>query len=383
MAAYPIYDITTNAESPVYCVIPNLHPDTVDLESVIDSEAESAASGLTINSENVPEYFVERHGRQQPASENALRFFPADSTRRYILRHILGKYLFGGDCSGFMNDMLTSNPERRFNVLELGTRDGTWAQDMAAKFPNVQFRSLDFVPVMAHTPRSNILFEVYDFAARILLEDSSQDIVFLNVASELVGGVIITRYYTADSVHQVNDYRALLRDVHRVLRPGGILYIRDYNLRLWEPQESPRLGQSLKPASSRIYDIAREVLTRLGGEPDICDKIPRWLAPDSGLWSHINSDQSKGFERVEAITISYPSYPHGTYPCTSKLDSRIIPVLAHYATMTTRDMFGVLRDGGMTSDEANNIIEASIEELKDPRRCSLSRFYGIQAVKRS
>ncbi|CEL63276.1 hypothetical protein RSOLAG1IB_05319 [Rhizoctonia solani AG-1 IB] len=219
---------------------------------------------------------------------------------------------------------------------------------------------------MAHAPRPNVLFEVYDFAAGLLLDDSSQDIVFINVASELV-----------------NNYRALLRDAHRVLRPGGILYIRDYNLRLWEPQDGPGWARTLKPASCRINDISREVLTRLGGEPDICDKIPRWLAPNSNLWSHIGRDEPKGFERVETTAITYPSYPHDTYPCTSKLDSRIIPVLAHYATMTARDMFSILRDGGMTAEEANGAVEASIEELKDSSRCTLSRFYSIQAVKRS
>ncbi|CAE6376906.1 unnamed protein product [Rhizoctonia solani] len=364
MAAYPVYDTATS--SLVYCVIPDPQPNGTDLESEIDSVSESTASGLTIHSDNVSGYFVEHHGRQQPASENALRFFPSDNARRYILRHILGKYLFGGNYSGFVKDMLTSDPQRRFNVLELGTRDGTWAQDMAVEFPNVRFRSLDLVPVMAHAPRPNVVFEVYDFAAGLLLPDSSQDVVFINVASELV-----------------NNYRALLRDVHRVLRPGGILYIRDYNLRLWEPQDGPRSVRSLKPAGCSINDIARQVLMSLGGEPDICDKIPRWLAPDSSLWSHIKSDESKGFERVETTTITYPSYPHQTYPCTSKLDSRIVPVLAHYATMTARDMFGILRDGGMTTENANGIIEASIEELKDPGKCTLSRFYGIQAVKRS
>ncbi|EUC60956.1 methyltransferase domain protein [Rhizoctonia solani AG-3 Rhs1AP] len=364
MTAYPLYDATTSGL--VYYVAPDSQPNGADLESEIGSETESTASGLTIHSDNILDYFIEHHGRQQPASENAIRFFPSDNTRRYILRHIIGKYLFGGNYDGLVKDMLTSDPRRGFNVLELGTRDGTWAQDMATEFPNVQFRSLDLVPVMAHAPRSNVAFEVYDFAAELLLDDSSQDVVFINVAAELV-----------------KDYRALLREVHRVLRPGGVVHMREYNLRLWDPQDSPRPIRSMKPATCRITDIARGVLERLGGEPDICDKIPRWLEPSSSTWSHIGLIEPKGFERINMTTKAYPAYPHEGHPCASKLDPRIVPVLAHYATTTVRDMFSILRDGGMTAEEATEIIEASIEELKDPRRCSLSRLCCIQAVKKS
>jgi hypothetical protein len=52
MAAYPIDDSATGV--PIYCVIPNPQPNGADLESEIDSETESTASGLTIHSDNVP-----------------------------------------------------------------------------------------------------------------------------------------------------------------------------------------------------------------------------------------------------------------------------------------------------------------------------------------
>jgi hypothetical protein len=60
---------------------------------------------------------------------------------------------------------------------------------VAADFPHVQFRSLDVAPITAHMPRPNISFEVYDFTKGLLVEDSSQDIVFLNILFELVSPV--------------------------------------------------------------------------------------------------------------------------------------------------------------------------------------------------
>ena len=75
---------------------------------------------------------------------------------------------------------------------------GKRAQDMATEFPYVHFRSLDLVPVMAHAPRSNVVFEVYDFAAGLLLDDSSQDIVFMNVVAELVSSINMVCLHVVD-----------------------------------------------------------------------------------------------------------------------------------------------------------------------------------------
>jgi hypothetical protein len=59
-------------------------------------------------------------------------------------------------------------------------------QNIAIEFPHVQFRSLDVVPLIAHAPRANIVFEVYDFTEGLMLEDASQDVVFLNIVMEMV-----------------------------------------------------------------------------------------------------------------------------------------------------------------------------------------------------
>jgi hypothetical protein len=69
---------------------------------------------------------------------------------------------------------------------------------MAKEFPHVQFRSLDVAPIIAHMPRRNIIFEVYDFTTGLLVEDNSQDAVFLNNVFELVRSSLLLYFTGAD-----------------------------------------------------------------------------------------------------------------------------------------------------------------------------------------
>ncbi|KAB5588897.1 Methyltransferase domain containing protein [Ceratobasidium theobromae] len=363
MPAYPFFDPET--EGLVYRVTSNTHMYQESLSDVT-SEAESAISGLTIQSDDLHEYFVEHHGRQHPAGESAVRWFPSDNTRRYILRHVLNKYLYGRNYFGPVGEILRFAPGRRYKVLELGTRDGTWIQEMATEFPHVQFRSLDIVPIIAHAPRPNIVFEAYDFTRGLLQEDSSQDIVFLNVAMELV-----------------KDYRALLLEAHRVLKPGGLIHIREYNLQLWDPQDPSEPVGGANPASSRLISTARRALSKSGVDPDICDRLPQWLTPNSDLWKHLGPNQARGFERISSTTRVFPAYPHERHACSFKIDPFMVSIMAHYVVMTVRDMYGILRDGGLEVDEANGLIDAMVEELKNPEKCMLAKLHCTYAMKKS
>ena len=48
---------------------------------------------------------------------------------------------------------------------------------MASEFPHVEFVSLDIIPLVPHTPRANITYEVYDVYNGFAEPDASFDVV--------------------------------------------------------------------------------------------------------------------------------------------------------------------------------------------------------------
>ncbi|KAG9104074.1 hypothetical protein FRC07_009856, partial [Ceratobasidium sp. 392] len=334
MSVFAYFDSDTGAT--VYHVLPGLESDGSE-SSMFYSETESEATGTTIQSDELPGkfkwdcgYFVLHHGRQQPASDKVLRWYPSDNIKRYILRYIVNHWLFGGNYVGPVRNILAPAAGRERRALELGTRTGTWIQSMATEFPHVQFRSLDVVPIMAHAPRPNVIFEVYDFTEGILVEDESQDVVFLNMIIEMV-----------------KDYRGLVREVHRVLRPGGLIHSCDYIPYLWDSQNPTTPAEDKNPVARHWVGYSQELLSKIGVDPYACNKLPEWLAPGSTLWNNEDVSRSHGFEQIESVVRTHPAYPHPGFPL--------------------RDMFGVLKDGGMRDEEVEKLIGDMIEELKQHR----------------
>jgi hypothetical protein len=73
---------------------------------------------------------------------------------------------------------------------------------MVKEFPHVHFfQSLDVAPIIAHVPRRKFIFEVHDFTTGLLVEDNSQDPVFLNDVFELVRSILLQYHVPLALMH--------------------------------------------------------------------------------------------------------------------------------------------------------------------------------------
>ncbi|QRW04417.1 methyltransferase domain protein [Ceratobasidium sp. AG-Ba] len=356
MGVFAYYDAET--EGAVYHVIPS--PESEQAPSLIDQESTSTGSRITVQSDDLPGYFVLHHGRQQPASSNIAKWFPSDNLRRDLLRYVIANSVLGGNYIDLVKEGLAPVDGRERRVLELGTRTGTWVQAMAAEFPHVQFRSLDIAPMMAHIPCRNIVFEVYDFTEGLMLEDESQDAVFLNLLLEMV-----------------KDYRALVREVYRVLRPGGFVHFNDFNPQFWDPCDTAIPARRTNPRACHLFGIIRQHLSEFGVDPDTCDKLPLWLAPGSDLWDK----SQKGFENIHSIVRTYPAHPHEGFPCMDQIDAKIAPYAKHLGIQAWKDGIGLLKDSGIDEETAKRLIDGVLEEMAEPRRSGVVKLYYIYATK--
>ncbi|QRV90565.1 hypothetical protein RhiJN_18583 [Ceratobasidium sp. AG-Ba] len=122
MGVFAYYD--TDTQGIVYHVIPS--PETHYAPSIISSEAGSGLSGITIQSDDLPGYFILHHGRPLAANENVPKWLPTDNIQRHVIRYLIVKSIFGGNYVGPVRDILAPVEGRELRALELGTRAGTW-----------------------------------------------------------------------------------------------------------------------------------------------------------------------------------------------------------------------------------------------------------------
>ncbi|KAJ7285772.1 S-adenosyl-L-methionine-dependent methyltransferase [Mycena rebaudengoi] len=246
-----------------------------------DSDCYTSLDGLDL--------FYELHGRKFNAL-NRIYMLPADEdeVRRSDLHHRMIKFIFHGHIYvGPVKETLQFGEHR--NVLDLGTGDGSWAIEMADLFSWVKVTGVDVAPIQPEEVPVLCQFEIWDFNEHMPYDNGFFDLIH------------------ARSVHTgIPDYPAFLARAGRILRPGGLIILIEFDLRQLansKPEEYYLPGSGPRGWFT-LWETYRSCLTMLGIDVTVPQRLGELL---NGTSLFENIIEHKGI------------IPVGCYPQDSRL----------------------------------------------------------------
>lgn len=177
----------------------------------------------------------------------------------------------------------------------------------------------------------------------------------------------------------------LLREFHRVLRPGGLLLISELGVNVYEAYDTDVPATVSSPRISEGLKAIREAIAAQGVMIDALPLIPKWLEADSGLWSvpppptstPLVQTRKRGFTRIETRTLHIPN---GTWH-PDPIMQRVGALARDVWHATWLSVIPMLLEQGMDPAAVRNIVEGAVQELMDPTIQTVWKYTMIHCTK--
>ncbi|KAG8744031.1 hypothetical protein FRC10_010920 [Ceratobasidium sp. 414] len=330
----------------------------------------SSATGSSVDtlaSSEVHDFFQEAHGRKFPADANVAISLPTDSieVQRCAEQHQILKAFLGSNYWGPVDQVLaaTHGQRERKKVLDMVTAEGSWAQEMSLQFPHVDFLSLDNVPLTTHIPRPNVEFEVYDLYNGIAAPDATFDVAHLRLAM----------------MHLTNP-KDVIRDIHRVLKPGGLFLFADTEINAFDARNPGRVMSEVLPSLCEGFEITRAALSHQGVKVHMGREVAGWLAPDSDMWTSAQPKEPGKLVGFRDIEYKQHLVPAGTWPEDPRLKA-IGRACGRAWAHIWRSMEASLQLFGQDEANAKRIVQGAVADINRPGVAISARFHTVYAFK--
>ncbi|KAG8695105.1 hypothetical protein FRC08_008038 [Ceratobasidium sp. 394] len=355
-----VWDGTT--EGDVWVVDSEMSTQDSESDYLSSCETDSTVdSTTTIQSTDIHTFFRVEHGRAFSAYEGIPMVLPTDNEeiRRLQIQHHAVKLVAGEALDEIILTHLSANSDgRRKRVLDVRTQTGMWADEIAVRFPEVDVKSIDVAPTIPHLPRANLQHEVYDIQEGILEADGTFDIVH-------------ARY----TIGMVMNWCSLLKDMHRVLRPGGLFIYGELFPAITLPGEYLPALQGPASRLARLFEDVVSILTKRGIQIGGSHDIDTWLSREGGLWG---SQPTSGFHNIVHKTWEMPI--NGLWhpdPVMQEVGLSMALSLSHLAENSRP----ILLSSGLTDSEFDEWVDDIRKELRDPMNNAVVRFHLVCAYK--
>ncbi|KAG9122729.1 hypothetical protein FRC07_000763 [Ceratobasidium sp. 392] len=355
-----MWDPTTEGE--VWLVDSGLEVKNHEADCMSAYDTDSTMDTMTtIESIDLPTFFRIEYGRSFSAFEGVPMVLPTDDDEIHRLRtqHLVVKLVTGEMIDEIMSAHLSVNSDGvKKRVLDVRTQTGLWAEEVATRFPEVDVKSVDVAPTVPHMPRPNLHHEVYDVHEGILEADATFDIV-----------------HARHSLCMVKDWHSLLKDMHRVLRPGGLFIFGELYPQLTLPEERiPAVGG---PASrtAQLFEEFRAILTNRGVLIEGSQSVDGWLSPQDTIWE---SSRASGFHDIVHKVWELPA--NGLWhpdPFMQEIGLLMAMNICQFAE-STRPLF---LSSGLTNPEFDEWLTEIQKEMRDPMNNAVMRYHLVCAYK--
>lgn len=221
-----------------------------------------AGEELTYVGDDDSEFFRQVHGRSLNTL-NTSYLLPSDrdEVKRSEYHHRMLKFLFGGqNYVGPVKEVLQFGEQRR--VLDLGTGGGLWAIEMADEFPRAEVIGIDLAPIQPRDVPPNCTFELFDL--------DQQSIPYPDGCFDLI--------HARSMFMGIHNYPRLLREISRLLRPGGLVILIESNLTPIIAPSSPSSSQQDASGWFTFWETYHTCLRRQRIDPTVPQRMADLLS---------------------------------------------------------------------------------------------------------
>ncbi|KAF8167467.1 S-adenosyl-L-methionine-dependent methyltransferase [Crassisporium funariophilum] len=263
-------DSDSDTDSDVFSVASTLNgsitesgPSSYDADSM--RSGSPAPSVLSMTDSLRAQIYKQEYGRDLNNYSDVYRL-PADEEEleRLNQQHTMFVDIMGGKYVPLMATVMADDvPGETKACLDLGCGSGSWITDVARDFPDCNAVAVDLIPMQSPEMPLNIRSEVDDI--NLGLEHFYGD--FNVVHARLISSGI-------------KDYNMLVDHISRVLRPGGLIDVAEFDFHMYDKQHRRielDVNEIGPPWWARWMSFMQAAIKKSGGDVDAATHLYDWV----------------------------------------------------------------------------------------------------------